>query len=193
MVFYQLVKYQCQDLADKLALMELNEAALQKVGFLLMHACFSIYDLPETLIPLAAYRAFGEDVMARGEGEVSQESIQRLKQILSEVPGVDYYGVVYEAATWEPANESERVHVLIVEMQMNESTELRLIQPFEPCPSRTNDSNPNARFRLVAPFELFLNGECITDEPTYDNICDAVLVGVGNHGSHQLWDEWCIQ
>ena len=159
-----------------------NEAA-RLAGMVLMHAAWSISDLPkgENLAPLAMTLAKGQTQVIRFSGSDCREAVSNgFQQLGSQQKHLDAWALAYDSIVHTANGATDAVIVRVWSTLSKD--ELLLVQPYEPFWKHHH-------FRLLGPFEIYLNNQ-VQPASKAKRIRADVELGVQDHGKHELWHAW---
>ncbi len=161
--------------------MPLPESALLLGGFVLAHACWSISDTSDLLVPLAIVERASQREVLRFESETQAAAIDKGKERLASIKDADAWAFAREGLFNQGGDKTD---VISVEIRAKGSKEtVILIQRFEPFVSRKH-------FRLIGVPEVSVNG-VLQDSAKARSILATISKGVMQHSKvAPLWADW---
>ncbi len=161
--------------------MPLSDSVLRLGGFALAHACVSIADIDEPLIPFALVEKNSRRQLTRFVAKNQVEASAQAKKKLASMTDIDAWAFACEGLINEGG---KKVDVLSVEIWgRRPSDRANLIQRFEPFAARSH-------FRLLGVPKLIVHGalQSLSEARASLDIIDA---GVMEHSEAALrWANW---
>ncbi len=163
---------------------EISDDVLLFGGFALMHASYSISDVPagELLVPFVIVESDGQQYVHRFESYTQEEAIANAKRYVDSIrESANLWAFARENAMRQDGQPETDV-ISIDVGRPGIVSDISVVQPFHP-------NNGNNEFRLLPGALVAIDG-MTADESDNHSHMNTVLEGVGYHPSASLWSLW---
>jgi len=156
--------------------------ALILAGFVLAHAAWSVFDVRETLVPMAVIEKDGKRTLVRFEADTQAKAIDKGKaSMAAATKTADAWALAREDLMPEGGGKIEVFSVTFWSKGMESPAVL--IQRFEPLAK-------NGTFKLIGEPKVVIRGVVQKPEQAKE-LLRAVRQGVSQHPqAARLWDSW---